>query len=104
MIVQGRINIPDKALAELCRRYYVRELGLFGSVLCDDFRDDSDIDVLVEFEPGARIGLLEFIGLKQDLAELIGRDVDLVEKAGLKQFLRDRVLSSAQVIYGPVER
>jgi predicted nucleotidyltransferase len=104
MLVQDRISIPDEALAELCRRYYVRELALFGSVLRDDFRDDSDIDVLVEFEPNAPVGLLEFIGLKQDLADLIGRDVDLVEKAGLKRFLRDSVLSSAQVIYVPVDR
>jgi predicted nucleotidyltransferase len=104
MIVQDRISIPEEALAELCRRYYVRELALFGSVLRDDFREDSDIDVLVEFEPGAPIGLFEFVGLKQELADLLGRDVDLVEKAGLKEFLRDRVLHSAQVIYAPNSR
>lgn len=104
MLAQDRIDIPDEALAELCRRYYVRELALFGSVLRDDFREDSDIDVLVEFELGAPIGLFEFVGLKHDLSDLLDRDVDLVEKAGLKQYLRDQVLSSARVIYVPVER
>ena len=58
MTVLDRINIPDEALADVCRRYHVRELALFGSILRDDFRSDSDIDVLVEFEPGAHIGLI----------------------------------------------
>ena len=98
-IVQDRITIPMQELAELCRRYYVRELSLFGSVLRDDFRDDSDIDVLVVFEPGAPIGLFEYVRLQHEMSDLIGRQVDLVEKSGLKQFLRDEVLESARVIY-----
>jgi uncharacterized protein len=93
------IAIPEQQLAELCRRYHVRELALFGSVLRDDFRPDSDIDVLVEFEPGAPIGLLEYIRLQGELATLFARDVDLVEKVGLKRFVRDNVLQSAQVLY-----
>jgi predicted nucleotidyltransferase len=99
VIVQNRIIIPDQRLTELCRRYHVRELALFGSVLREDFRDDSDIDVLVEFEPGAPIDLILYVRLGRELSELLGRRVDLVEKPGLKPFLRDEVLSSARTIY-----
>jgi predicted nucleotidyltransferase len=93
------IAISMDQLAALCRRYHVRELALFGSVLRDDFRPDSDIDVLVEFEPGAPIGLLEYVGLQNALADLIGRNVDLVEKAGLKRLIRDSVINSARLLY-----
>lgn len=95
-----KIDIPAAdAIGELCRRYRVRELALFGSVLRDDFRDDSDIDILVEFEPDSGIGLIEYVRLQRELGELFGRRVDLVEKAGLKQLIRQSVLDSAQVLY-----
>ncbi len=100
MMVQARINIPDEMLAELCRRYHVRELALFGSVLRDDFREDSDIDILVEFEPGARIGFIALQDFQEDLAKLFGRPVDVVTKKGLNRFLREPVLDSARVVYG----
>ncbi len=99
MNVLNRIVVSDTELAEICQRYHVRELALFGSVLRDDFRDDSDIDVLVEFEPDAPIGLFELVAMRRELADLIGRDVDLVEKAGLKQVIREPVLRSAETIY-----
>jgi predicted nucleotidyltransferase len=99
MSVTDKVRIPDKELAEICRRYYVRELSLFGSVLRADFRDDSDIDVLVEFEPGAPIDLLMYVRLGRELSELLGRHVDLVEKPGLKPFLKDEVLDTARIIY-----
>lgn len=99
MQIRDRIDIPMTELAALCRRYHVRELALFGSVLRDDFRADSDIDVLVEFEADAPIGLFEFVHLKNDLARLLGREVDLVEKQGLKRWVRAPVLSTARVIY-----
>lgn len=99
MIVRNHISIPDEQLTELCRRYHVRELSLFGSVLRDDFGEDSDIDVLVEFEPGAPIDLLLYVRLGRELSELLGRRVDLVEKPGLKPFLRDEVLHTARIIY-----
>lgn len=101
MQIPDRLDIPMDELAALCRRYHVRELALFGSVLRDDFRDDSDIDVLVEFEPGEPIGLFELVRLKNDLSMLLGRDVDLVEKAGLKRWVRGPVLHDACVIYSP---
>ena len=99
MQIRDRLNIPSDQLAEICQRYHVRELALFGSVLRDDFHADSDIDVLVEFEPDAPIGLFELVRLKNDLSMLLGRDVDLVEKAGLKRWVRAPVLNAARVIY-----
>jgi hypothetical protein len=99
MLVQGRINIRDEALAEVCRRYYVRELALFGSVLRDDFRDDSDIDVLVEFDPDARIGFFELARLQRELAAHFGRNVDVVPKRGLNPVIRKSVLEAAEVLY-----
>lgn len=98
-IVQERIRIPMEALSELCQQYCVRGLSRFGSVLHDDFRDESDIDILVEFESHAPIGLIEYVGLQQELADLLGRKVDLVEKIGLKALIRDSVISSSQVVY-----
>ena len=99
MATVGNIEVPEKELAELCRRYYVRELALFGSVLRDDFRPDSDVDVLVEFEPGAPIGLIEHLSLQEELSGLLGRRVDLVSKRGLHLRLKRSVLASSQVLY-----
>ncbi|MCL5102735.1 MAG: nucleotidyltransferase family protein [Armatimonadetes bacterium] len=93
------IDIPTDAIKEVCKKYYVKELALFGSVLGPDFRPESDIDVLVEFEPGALIGFLGMAGLMRELSGILGREVDLVPKAGLKRRIRRPVLDSAQVIY-----
>ena len=93
------IDLPLTEIAELCRRYRVRELSLFGSALRDDFRPDSDLDFLVLFQPGAEIGFTEFTGLQFDLEDLLGRPVDLVPKTGLKPAIRDEVLASARVLY-----
>lgn len=99
MLVRDRINISDEALADICRRYQVRELALFGSVLRDDFRDDSDIDVLVEFEPEAQIGFFELARLQRELTVLIGRKVDVVPKRGLNPVIRNPILEAAEVLY-----
>lgn len=93
------VELPLEQIAELCRRYQVHELALFGSVLRPDFRPDSDVDFLVEFEPDAPIGLLDYCALQNRLAELLHRRVDLVAKDGLKRVIRDSVLASARVIY-----
>jgi predicted nucleotidyltransferase len=93
------VELPLAQIGELCRRYRVQELALFGSVLRADFRPDSDVDVLVEFEPDASIGLLGYCALQNRLAELLHRRVDLVAKDGLKLPIRDSVLASARVIY-----
>ncbi len=87
-------------MAELCRRYGIAELALFGSVLRDDFRPDSDVDVLVSFAPGAHPSLLELAELREDLTDLFGREVDLVERAGLRNpFRRRTILSTAEAVY-----
>lgn len=94
-----RVPIPKARLDELCRAFQVRELALFGSVLRDDFHPDSDIDILVEFDPVARFGLSRFFELQRELEDLFGREVDLIEQAGLKPRLRDDILASREIIY-----
>ncbi|NLT42829.1 MAG: nucleotidyltransferase family protein [Anaerolineae bacterium] len=98
MIVNG-VHIDEEALAEICRRYEVKELALFGSILRPDFRPDSDIDVLVEFQPEASVGFLRLAGLQEDLAAALRRSVDVVPKRGLKPLLRREVLQSSRVLY-----
>jgi hypothetical protein len=97
--VHDRVEIDEVKLAEICRRYHVRELALFGSVLREDFRDDSDIDILVEYEPNAPVGLYEHFDLGEELARLLGRNVDLISKRGLNPLIRDDVLASSQPVY-----
>jgi uncharacterized protein len=99
MIVGDRITINRDRLAEICERYSVQELALFGSVLRDDFRADSDVDLLVSFKPGTRMSLFRFVELQEELEALFGRKVDLVSKRGLKPVIRDEVLASSHVMY-----
>jgi predicted nucleotidyltransferase len=98
------MNIPrpefqTTALSDLCRRHQVRELALFGSTVRGEQSLGSDIDLLVEFEPQARIGFLALAGLSRELSVLMCRPVDLVPKAGLKKTLRGQVLAEAEVVY-----
>lgn len=96
---RARIDIPNDKIAEFCRRNRIRRLALFGSVLRDDFRPDSDVDVLVEFEPDARVGLLTLAGMEIELGELLGRKVDLNTPGFLSRYFRDEVLAEAEVRY-----
>ncbi len=98
-MAQPRITIPTDSIAEFCRRHRIRHLGLFGSVLRDDFRPESDVDVLVEFEPEAQVGLFTLMDIQDELAALLGRRVDLVPRQGLKRVIRASVLASEQVVY-----
>ena len=98
-MTQARIAVPNKQVADLCRRYQVRSLALFGSVLRDDFRPDSDVDILVDFNANAQIGFVALARMERELADLLGRPVDLVPKPGLKPILRDQVLASMEEIY-----
>lgn len=98
-MTQSRVKIAQDQIADLCRRYHVRRLALFGSVLRDDFTPESDVDVLVTFEPQASIGFMALGRMKRELASLFQRPVDLVPQDGLKPLIRDEVLSSAEVIY-----
>ena len=72
-----KLTIPQEQISEFCRRRYIRRLALFGSVLRDDFTPDSDVDMLVEFEPGVRVGLIRLAGMELELGEILGRKVDL---------------------------
>ena len=98
-MLEPRLPIPSATIADFCRRHHIRHLGLFGSVLRDDFRPDSDVDVLVEFEPEVQIGLFALIDLQDELSIILGRPVDLVPRQGLKPVIRASVLASEQVVY-----
>jgi hypothetical protein len=95
------IWIDREKLAEFCRKWKVSELSFFGSVLREDFRPDSDVDVLVSFAPEANWSLLDIAGMELELKELLGREVDLVEKEGLRNpFRRHAILTTREVVHG----
>ena len=98
-MAEPRIPIPQAQVVDFCQRNQIRTISLFGSVLREDFGPGSDVDVLVEFDPEARIGLMALGRMQRELADLLGRRVDLVPRDGLKSQIRDSVLSSAQVLY-----
>lgn len=95
---RARIDIPQKEIAEFCRRNRIKRLSLFGSVLRDDFTDDSDVDVLVEFEEGHTPGL-RFFTMQRELSEILGRDVELHTEGFLSPYFRDDVIREAEVQY-----
>lgn len=91
-----KVRLPKDKIADFCRRHHIRRLSVFGSVLHGDARPDSDLDVLVEFEPGHVPGLA-FFGMEQELSELLGRKVDLNTPQFLSPYFRDEVLAEAEV-------
>jgi predicted nucleotidyltransferase len=95
----GDTQVDETMLADLCRRYHVRELSFFGSAARGDMRPDSDVDFLVEFLPDADIDLVDYAGMMLDLSHLLGRKVDLVSKNGLKPLIRAFVLAEARLLY-----
>ena len=96
--MRTRIQIPQSEIEAFCRRHRIRRLALFGSVLRDDFGPDSDIDVLVEFEPGAKVGL-RFFAFEQELSDLLGRKVDLSTPMFLSKYFREQVLAEMETLY-----
>lgn len=95
----ARPVVTRDEIIEFCRRHHIRKLSLFGSYLRDDFRPDSDIDVLVIFEPGIAVGF-RIIDMENELSDLFGgRKVDIVNEKYLNHRLRDRILASAEVQY-----
>lgn len=96
---KGRITFPKERIAEFCRKHHIKKLAIFGSALGSDFRDDSDIDVLVEFEPDHVPGLA-FFAMQDELSEILGRKVDLNTAECLSRYFRDKVLQEAVVQYG----
>src|SRR5712692_3434198 len=97
--MKSGLAFSTEALERLCRQFHVRELSLFGSVPRPDFHEGSDLDLLVEFEAGARVGLLTLARLQRELAGLFRRKVDLVPKGGLKPAIRQEVLAQARTLY-----
>ena len=93
-----QIAINREQIAEFCRRHHIRKLALFGSVLREDFRADSDVDVLVEFEPGRRVGLT-FFSMQDELSSLLRHKVDLNTPNFLSRYFRDEVLAEAETLY-----
>jgi hypothetical protein len=97
------LELPMAQIKELCDRHQIIEFALFGSVLRDDFRPNSDIDVLISFAPNARKGLLTLAQIKHELEDLLGRNVDILTKKSIQQShnpARSRnILNSAQVLY-----
>lgn len=92
------LEIDLEQLAEFCRRNHIRWLAVFGSALRDDFGPDSDVDVLVDFDPDHIPGY-RFISMQDELSKLLGRDVDLLTRNSLNRWIRNRVLHEAQVLY-----
>ena len=93
------LSLPRDEITRFCRRHHIRRLSLFGSVLTDDFRPDSDIDVLVKFEPGHTPGLA-FFAMEEELSDILGHKVDLNTPKFLSRYFRDQVLREAEVQYG----
>ncbi len=93
------VDIPAERIAAFCRRHGIRRLALFGSILRDDFSPDSDVDVLVEFEPDHIPGLIRFSGMELELSGLLGREAELRTPEDLSRYFRDRVVATAQSVY-----
>ena len=99
MTIPPGVVVPQPEIAEICRRYDVKELAVFGSAARGEMRPDSDIDLLVDFLPEARVSLLRHAAAERELTALLGRKVDLVSKRALKDAVRDEVLPQARIIY-----
>ena len=98
-MVTHSVTIPREEIIAFCQRYPIRKLALFGSVLRDDFRSDSDIDVLVEFISESGVTYLDMVTMQDELAAILGRSVDLVTPGALSQYFRQYVLETAETIY-----
>jgi len=94
-----QIEIDRGPIADFCRRHHILKLAFFGSVLRDDFRSDSDVDVLIEFEPKHIPGLFDLMRMQREFSHLVGRQADFRTPDDLGQFIRPRVLAEAEVQY-----
>ncbi len=99
MELRPGLQVPDSALAAFARRYGIARLALFGSVLREDFDENSDVDILVKFEPGHTPGLFALAAMERELEETIGRTVELRTYYDLSRYFRDDVVASAWVVY-----
>ena len=97
--MRNKLQFSREKLAAFCRKHHIRKLSLFGSILRDDFRPDSDVDVLVEFEPGHVPGFITLSAMQIELSAILGRQADIRTPASLSRYFRQQVLESAQVQY-----
>lgn len=97
--LRQNITIPEKDIEAFCQHHHVRKLAFFGSVLGNEFKPESDVDVLVEFDPEHIPGLVGFIGMEIELGEILGRKVDLNTPHSLSRYFRDHVIAEANVQY-----
>ena len=99
----AQIELPREQIAEFCKKWKIHEFSFFGSVLRDDFRPDSDIDVLVTFEEDARHTLFDLVHMQDELKQIFGRDVDIVSRRGIEssrnRIRREAIINSAEAIY-----
>lgn len=94
-----QIHVDQQQVAEFCRRHHIRKFAFFGSVLRDNFRPDSDVDVLVEFEQGHIPGLFDLMAMQLEFSDIIGREADFRLPGDLSRYFRDRVVAEAEVLY-----
>jgi len=99
MQARTNINIPSEKIAEFCKRHHIRKLSLFGSALRDDFSPESDLDILVEFDPAHIPGFIRLACMEIELTEILGRKVDMRTAQDLSRYFRDEVLNSSKVQY-----
>jgi uncharacterized protein len=99
MLEKKRIKINKKKIEEYCKKHHIQKLSFFGSYLKDDFGPDSDLDILVEFEPGQKVGFIKLSGMERDLSEIFNHKVDLRTPVELSRYFRQEVLDSAKVQY-----
>lgn len=93
------IDLPQHEIEKFCKKHHIRRLALFGSALREDFGPDSDLDILVEFEAGAHVGLIRLAGLELELSKILGRKVDLNTPGFISKYYREEVLAEAEVQY-----
>jgi predicted nucleotidyltransferase len=94
-----KVTVPHDAIRDFCRAHAVRELAIFGSAVRDDFNPDSDIDVLIDLAPDARVGLVALQKMRDELARIFGRRVDLLTRNGLNRHIREQILLDAEIIH-----
>jgi predicted nucleotidyltransferase len=93
------VAVDKERVAAFCRSHHIRRLAVFGSAVRDDFGPESDVDVLVEFEPEAHVGFVALARAARELSAIVGRRVDLVPQSGLKPLVRDAVMAEAEVLF-----
>ncbi len=99
MMINQQLDLPFEAIEAFCEKHPIHKLSLFGSVLRDDFSPTSDVDVLVEFEPGAKITYFDLAEMQFELEDILGREVDLLTLPAISKYFRQKVLNEAMILY-----